>query len=169
MECPICGGASRWIYSNLYKCYFCEMYFNDTSEGVLPQRLEAFTSIDKVREYAVAGISEEVKSVPSEEGIHPEMAVFIRRLSESLTPIYQDYPKNVQLDILRTRAEYRDQLTEVIEGKRDAQEWFDRTKTRTGLHRRELIQKIVDSLEGLTNPEAVAMREEYRQVLAGDV
>ena len=103
---------------------------------------------------------------PEEEGITPDIHVFIRRLTESLTPAV-GYSPEITQDILATRSEYRKSLYDVFEEKSEWLDWFDKTKTRTGLHRMELMQKIVDALEDLADPDAVALREGYEQALSG--
>jgi hypothetical protein len=106
-----------------------------------------------------------VQQQGEEEGLSVDILTFIRRLTERLTPAV-GYSPEVTAQILETRAEYRKQLEDVFEGKRDFNDWFNKTKTRTGLHKTELMTHIYESLEGLTDPDAVALREGYEQMLS---
>jgi len=105
---------------------------------------------------------------PEDEGISPDIHTFIRRLTEALTPAV-GYSPEITKDILATRSEYRKGLYDVFEGDKEWLDWFDRTKTRTGLHRTELMTKIVESLEGLADPDAVALKEGYEQALSAGI
>ena len=177
--CFHCGGITRPTYGGKFKCRICGQVQEPRKSGIIvPMKLRVFSHPEGVKLYAqtqewmpggrLKELSQEQvgPEPPEEEGITPDIHVFIRRLTESLTPAV-GYSPEITQDILATRSEYRKSLYDVFEEKSEWLDWFDKTKTRTGLHRSELMQKIVDALEDLADPDAVALREGYEQALSG--
>ena len=178
-SCFNCGGPLRPTYGGKFVCRFCGQVQEPRKSGlIVPMKLRVFShqagvnTYAQVQDWMPGGRVQQVPQgqvgpePPEEEGIGPDIHVFIRRLTESLTPAV-GYSPEITQDILATRAEYRKGLYDVFEGDKEWLDWFDRTKTRTGLHRTELMQKIVDALEGLSDPDAVALKEGYEQALSG--
>jgi len=161
--CFVCNGTLMKIKETLYKCLLCGQYQNP--DGT-PAKLPIFPSIDLVREHAVEGV--QMVAVPEvyeeESGMPEDMVKFINRFSTRLTPAL-GYSPEVTKNILVQREEYRKGLEEVFGGNKDFQAWFDRTKTKTGLHRSVMVNMIYDCLQVLRHPEAVEMSEAYARAM----
>ena len=152
----------------LYRCYMCGQLNEDRGGQLLPPTMKVYPSVEKVREAAVEGARELASVVPSDTGLPPDMMIFIRRVAETLTPLkgYED-DRGFVVRALKVRQQFRHDLTEVFEGKRKFQEWYDSTRTSLGKSDRELDEIIYNALEGLSNPEAIDMRMAFEEKLKG--
>ena len=152
----------------LYRCYICGQLNEDRGGQLLPPTMKVYPSVEKVREAAAEGARELAAVVPSDAGLPPDMMVFIRRVAETLTPLkgYED-DRGFVVRALKVRQQFRHDLTEVFEGKRKFQEWYDSTRTSLGKSDRELDEIIYNALEGLSNPEAIDMRMAFEEKLKG--
>ena len=132
--------------------------------------LTVFPDIDRIREHAVIGRTtvQPPIEIEEEEGMAEDMLIFINRLTVRLTPTV-GYSEDVVEAVLKDRDEYRKGLFDVFTGGKEWTNWFDRTKTKKGLHRHTFMQMIVESLEGLTHPDAVAMKEGYEDAMRGGI
>jgi len=135
---------------------------------MLPPTMKVYPSVERVREAAAEGARELAAATPSDSGLPPDMAVFIRRVAEALTPL-KGYEKDRGFvsRALGVRRQFRRELTEVFEGKRKFQEWYDSTRTSLGKSEREMDEVIYNALEGLNDPEAMDMRNMFEQKLMG--
>ena len=170
MECFSCGGPLRVVREGLYRCLYCGQLNEERGGQILPRKMEVFPRIEKVREAAKEGVYEMVSSVPSESGIPRDMAIFIRRVAEVLTPLkgYEE-DRGFVTRALRVRGQFRQELTSVFEGKRPFLAWYDATRTSLGKRSDEMDEIIYNALEGLSDPEAVDMRMEFEQKLKGSL
>lgn len=168
--CFTCGGPLRVIREGLYRCLYCGQ-LNEEREGqVLPRRMEVYPRIQQVREAAKEGVYEGVSSVPSESGIPRDLAIFIRRVAETLTPLKgYEGDRGFVVRALRVRSQFRQELTNVFEGKTKLQDWYDKTRTSLGKRVDEMDEIIYNALEGLSDPEAVDMRAAFEQKLKGSL
>jgi hypothetical protein len=169
-KCFSCGGPLRTVREGLYRCLYCGQ-LNEEREGqILPRKMEVFPRIEKVREAAKEGVYEMVSSVPSESGIPRDMAIFIRRVAEALTPLKgYEADRGFVTRALRVRSQFRQELTSVFEGKMKLQDWYDKTRTSLGKRIDEMDEIIYNALEGLSDPEAIEMRMDFEQKLKGSL
>lgn len=168
MECFSCGGPLRTVREGLYRCLFCGQLNEERGGQILPRKMEVFPRIERVREAAKEGVYEMVSSVPSESGIPRDMAIFIRRVAEVLTPLKgYEGDRGFVTRALRVRSQFRQELTGVFEGKMKLQDWYDKTRTSLGKRVDEMDEIIYNALEGLSDPEAIDMRMEFEQKLKG--
>jgi len=130
--------------------------------------MEVYPRIEQVREAAVEGVYEMTAAVPSESGLHPDMVKFVRKVSEILTPLkgYED-DRGFVTRALKVRTQFKRELTEVFEGKRKFQEWYDGTRTGLGMREDQMDRVMYDALEGLSSPEAIEMRMSYEDKIRG--
>lgn len=137
---------------------------------MLPRVMEVYPRIEQVREAAVEGVHEMTAAVPSESGLHPDMVKFVRRVSEILTPLkgYED-DRGFVTRALKVRTQFKRELTEVFEGKRKFQEWYDGTRTGLGMREDQMDKVMYDALDGLSSPEAIEMRMAYEDKIRGGV
>jgi len=130
--------------------------------------MEVFPRIEKVREAAKEGVYEMVSSVPSESDISRDIAIFIGRVVEALTPIKgHEEDREFVTRALRVRSRFRDELTDVFKGKRKFKEWYNLTGSDLGKSERDMDEIIYNALEGLSEPEAIDMRMGFEQKLTG--
>ena len=169
-KCFACGGPLRTVREGLYRCLFCGQLNEERGGLVLPRRMEVFPRIEQVREAAKEGVYEMVSSVPSESGIPRDMAIFIRRLAEALTPIkgYEE-DRGFVSRVLRVRGQFRRELTGVFEGKMKLQDWYDKTRASLGKRGDEMDEIIYNALEGLSDPEAIDMRMAFEEKMKGSL
>lgn len=130
--------------------------------------MEVYPRIEQVREAAKEGVYEMVQAVPSESGISSEMRIFINRVSEVLTPIkgYEN-DRGFVARALKVRSQFKKEFISVLEGKRKFQEWYDTTRISLGMREDQMDEIIYNALEGLTEPDAVNMRNMFEQKLTG--
>ena len=168
MRCFACGGPLRTVREGLYRCIYCGQLNEERDNQILPRKMEVFPRIEKVREAAKEGVYEMVSSVPSDSGVSRDMVIFIRRVAEALTPLkgYEDNREFVTR-ALRVRSQFRQELTDVLEGKMKFQDWYDKTRTSLGKRVDEMDEIIYNGLEGLSDPEAIDMRMDFEQKLKG--
>ena len=168
--CFACGGPLRTVREGLYRCLFCGQLNEERGGLVLPRKMEVFPRIEQVREAAKEGVYEMASSVPSESGIPRDMAVFIRRVAEALTPLkgYEE-DRGFVVRALRVRSQFRRELTEFLEGKTKFQDWYDKTRTALGKRSDDMDEIIYNALEGLSDPGAIEMRMEFEQKLKGSL
>ena len=165
MPCVSCGGPLYKVREGLDKCHFCGQYHGP---GGMVSSLKVFPDIDRIREHAVIGraVVQAPLEVDEPEGLPEDLLIFGNRLTVRLSPTVGYTPEIVE-QILKEREEYRKGLLEVFDGKREWQNWFDRTKTKKGLHRHTFMTMIIESLEGLTHPEAVELKIAYEEAMRG--
>ncbi len=169
-KCFSCGGPLRVIGPDLYRCYICRQ-LNEVREGVLlPPVMKVYPRIEQVREAAIEGRYEMVAAAPSEKGLEPDMAAFVRRISEILTPLkgYED-DRGFVSRALKVRNQFKQELTAIFMGKGKLMEWYDRTRTSLGMRDDQMDKVIYDALEGLSSPEAIEMRMSFEDKLRGGV
>ncbi len=168
MNCFACGGPLRTVREGLYRCLFCGQLNEERGGQVLPRKMEVFPRIEKVREAAKEGVYEMVSSVPSASGIPRDLAIFIRRVAETLTPIKgYEGDRGFVTRALRVRSQFRQELTGVFEGKMKLQEWYDKTRTSLGKRSDEMDEVIYNALDGLSDPEAIDMRMAFEEKMKG--
>lgn len=168
--CFSCGGPLRLIGPGLYRCRVCRQLNEERGGQLLPRRMEVYPRIEQVREAAVEGQYEMVAAVPSESGLHPDMIKFVRKVSEILTPLkgYED-DRGFVARALKVRNQFKQELTDVFEGRKKFQEWYDSTRTSLGMRDDQMDRVIYDALEGLRSPEAVEMRMMFEDKIRGGV
>jgi len=168
VQCFACGGPLRLVREGLYRCYMCGQLNEDRGGQLLPPTMKVYPSVEKIREAAVEGARELTTVVPSDTGLPPDMMIFIRRVAETLTPL-KGYEKDRGFvgRALKVRQQFRQELTEVFEGKRKLQEWYDSTRTSLGKSDRDMDEIIYNALDGLSNPDAIDMRNMFEQKLSG--
>jgi len=136
---------------------------------MLPRVMEVYPRIEQVREAAVEGRYEMVAAVPSESGLAPDMVTFVRRIVETLAPIKEGDERKIINRVLNVRNQFRRELTDVFEGKKKFQEWYDGMRTSLGMRDDQMDRVIYDALEDLSSPEAVEMRTMFEDKLRGGV
>ena len=168
VRCFACGGPLRLVREDLYRCYICGQLNEDRGGQLLPPTMKVYPSVEGVREAAAEGARELATVTPSDAGLPPDMMIFIRRVAETLTPL-KGYEKDRAFvgRALKVRQKFRQELTEVFEGKRKLQEWYDSTRTSLGKSDREMDEIIYNALDGLSNPDAIDMRNMFEQKLSG--
>ena len=166
VRCFSCGSDYLLeVELGLYRCQICGQLNEERIPGrVLPRRMEVYPRIEQVREAATEGLYEMTKSAPSEGGLHPEMVTFMNRVAESLIPT-EGYKREIKVKLLKTQNDIKKDLTNVFEGKKKFEDWYDKTRTNLGRNSREMDEIIYVSLEGLRNPEAVDLRNAFEQKL----
>lgn len=148
----------------------CKQLNEDRGGATLPHVMKVYPRIEQVREAAIEGRYEMVASVPSESGLEPDMATFVRRISEILTPLkgYED-DRGFVSRALKVRNQFKKELTEIFMGKGKLMEWYDTTRTSLGMRDDQMDKVMYDALEGLTHPEAIEMRMGFEDKLRGGV
>jgi len=170
VRCFSCGSTYLLeVETGLYKCQMCGQLNEERRSGqVLPRRMEVYPRIEQVREAAKEGVYEMVQSVPSESGVSSEMRLFINRVSEALTPLKgYEGDRGFVVRALSVRSKFKKELIAVLEGKRKFQEWYDVTRTSLGMREDQMDEIIYSALEGLTEPDAVNMRNNFEHKLMG--
>lgn len=104
------------------------------------------------------------KLVPTEE-LEPDMKTFAKRISEKLASTEGLPPDGVER-ALKVQKEIQTDLRDVFLGKKDYNQWFDRTKTKFGLHPYTFTTILVKCLEGLQSIDAQALRADYQGSLS---
>jgi len=162
--CPSCGSDKILnIREDLSKCMLCGQYIGPDG---FPSKLKVFPSARQVKELAstpLEGISEVVEEKTLE--LHGDMITFIGRVAERLAPL-TGLDQSAKLRALEVQKEIRNELTEVFQGKKDFNKWYDKTKTQFGLHSQTFMSILHDSLEGLKSTEAQELQQQYAQTLA---
>ncbi len=168
--CFSCGGPLRQVGENLYRCYLCRQLNEERKGTILPPVMKVYPRIEQVREAAIEGRYEMVAAAPSEKGLEPDMATFVRRISEILTPLkgYED-DRGFVSRALKVRNQFKQELTDVFMGKGKLMEWYDATRTSLGMRDDQMDKVIYDALEGLSSPEAIEMRMSFEDKLRGGV
>jgi len=164
-RCFSCGGPLREVREGLYRCYICGQLNEDRGLGqVVPRKMEVYPRIEQVREAAKEGVYEMVSAVPSETGLSTDEATFVRRVAEALTPLkgYEN-DRGFVTRALKVRNQFKQELTDVLEGKRELLDWYDKTRTALGKHHTEMDKILYDALEGLRDPETVELRKAFEQ------
>lgn len=109
--------------------------------------------------------TEEMESEMSEtNGLSSDMLTFISRVAERLAPTKGLNPE-AKARCLKVQEQFRRELVEVFQGKRNFSEWYDQKKTDLGLHHYTFMKILYESLEGLKSPKAQELREQYAQTL----
>lgn len=99
------------------------------------------------------------------EELEPDQITFINRAVDALAGNLEGYPKDAQQRAMEQKSEMRRELTEVFQGKRKYEDWFNKTKTQFGLHTYTFTKMLYDCLDGLRSPDAQALRSDYYQAL----
>lgn len=154
------------VGKGIYRCYICDMLNQERVPGVLvSKKLVVFPRKDAVSGAAVEGALETEGAVP--ERLSRDMTVFVRRLTESLTPLRQDDDPSVVSRVLKIRNEFKNGLIEVLFGRRSFEDWYIKTRQAVNLREDQMDALIYEALDGLTEPEAVEMRETFERKLTG--
>ena len=166
VRCFACGGPLRLVREGLYRCYVCGQLNQDRGGRVLPPTMKVYPSVEGIREAAAEGVREEAVTAPM--GLSHDITVFIQRVVEALTPIkgYED-DRGFVVRALRVRQKFRDELTDVFKGKRKFKEWYNSTGSDLGKSERDMDEIIYNALEGLSEPEAIDMRNMFEHKLTG--
>ena len=167
-KCFVCGGPLRVIREGLFRCYICGQLQELRGLRVVPVRMRVYPSIDEVRASAIESNREQAVEAHSDEGLSRDMVAFINRVAEALTPIagYEGDRAFVSR-ALKVRNQFKRELVEVFEGKRKFQDWYNSTRTGLGKNEREMDEIIYEALSGLSDPDAVSMREAFEEKLRG--
>lgn len=168
VRCFACGGPLRLVREGLYRCYVCGQLNQDRGGRVLPPTMKVYPSVEGIREAAVEGAKEISAVVPADAGLSPDMSLFVRRVAEALTPIKgYEGDRGFVTRALRVRQQFRNDLTDMLNGKRTFQEWYDSTRSGLGKSERDMDEIIYNALEGLSEPEAIDMRNMFEHKLTG--
>lgn len=162
--CPSCGSDKILsIRKDLSKCMLCGQYIGPDG---FPAKLKIYPSATQVKELAsaqVEGVSEISEAKPFE--LPSDMITFIDRVAERLAPL-TGLDRAAKARALEVQQEIRKELTEVFQGKSEFNKWYDKTKTKFGLHSQTFVSIIYECLQGLNSPEAQELQQQYAQALA---
>jgi len=98
------------------------------------------------------------------EGIEQGMQTWAYRVAERLTPL-DGLSEEGRGKALKVREQFRKEILDVLLGREDYNAWFDRTRTKLGLHMITFIKMLYECLEGLRGEGAKSLRAEYESTL----
>jgi len=156
------------INEGLAKCLICGAYLTPNPTGP-PHfyRNEVMTRPDEIKEIAtIPLVNFSEMNEPKKPSVLPaDMIIFIGRVAERLAPL-TGLDQTAKARALEIQTEIRNELTDVFQGKKDFNKWYDETKTKFGLHNQTFVSMLYESLQGLSSPEAQELQQQYAQSLA---
>ena len=173
--CPNDGYRVIEIGEDLYRCLFCDVRFNKKGDEFVPYRNVVYPYDGVVRDrlrvgdrvpVSVVQEAEPVPDVPFGDELDKDMAVFVKRVAEALTPVegYED-DEAFKQRLFKVRETYIQELTDCFTGKEDFDKWYDATKTSLGMHPTEMARVMYNALEGLSSPEAIQFQAGFAAAL----
>ncbi len=107
------------------------------------------------------------KKLPPKESeeLEPDMIIFAQRIAEKLASTEGLPPDGIER-ALKVQKEIENELRDVFLDKKDYNQWFNRTKTKFGLHPYKFTTILINCLEGLQSVDAQALRADYQQSLS---
>lgn len=117
--------------------------------------------LDDIAEYSPTPTK---KSETTVANLSDDMETFVWRVAERLTPL-DGLDLEGRRRALKIREQFRKELARVFLGKEDYNAWFDRTRTKLGLHLIQFVRILHECLEGLRSEGAKSLRAEYEAAL----
>ena len=153
MLCTYCGQPLTKT-GGLYHCKYCNFDFKPGGKiGLLPK----YQSFKK---------GFETKKPKSSELSEDEMKTFVYRVVERLTPL-DGLDHDSRNRALKIRVQERQELIDVLNGTIKMTDWFTKARREANIQEYELVQILVESLEGLRGEEAKELKKQlegvYRQ------
>jgi len=150
MPCPTCG-SPLIREGNLFKCPICGLLY-------LPKQNKPL-----LKNYAKLTI--QTQPAKTEEELTSDQIIFINRVAQALAPTI-GLTGEAYKRCRKIQEQYREELRQVFQGKKDFNEWFNQKRTERGLHLYTFTKMIHDCLDGLDSPEARSLREQYAETIA---
>jgi len=156
------------INEGLAKCLICGTYLTPATSKKPTHfyRNEVMTRPDEIKDIASMPLQRFSEDETKKKPVLPaDMILFIGRVAEKLAPL-TGLDSTAKERALEVQKEIRNELTDVFQGNKDFNKWYDETKTKFGLHNQTFVSMLYESLQGLSSPEAQELQQQYAQSLA---